>query len=277
MNLVKILKPLEKTAYQLLRSVKANRTTLYAIGATVGVVGTAAASAKAAVKTKEYQEEYADASFAEKAKFIGGLWVMPVVVGGVTIFCIWRGHKIHLEKEASLAAMSAFWKTKYDELDKKISEKLSEEEYKEVKDEIFKENVEKAANERGVNLAALSKGQFWVYDAITGQFMKVTADQMTWATYALNKRFMEGQVVQYNWFLGLLGGRPSELAKDVGWDPNNETFFEMLDYNNGFGIAPWLDVDADHHADINMDPVNSEGLPVAQLFYKYDPFYLYEK
>lgn len=255
-----------RTLNKVFRTVRIKKPTLYAIGATIGVVGTGVTCAKAAVKTKDFLEECEeDVSFKRKVIYVGGMWIMPVVVGGATIFCIWRCHTIHLKREASLAAFGAYWKKKYDELDKKISEKLGEDVNKEIKDEILKDKMEKKDNLPSNQ--GLPPGIFWVYDDITDQFFQTSGNQITWALYNANKRFAEGKDVDYNWLINMIGGKMTTV-EGIGWSPNDDELIDDMNWNLSFGISNWIDVTPDYHVSSN---VFKEGEPIPTLVFSYDP------
>lgn len=263
-----------KSYRQVLALIKSNKTQLYAIGASIGVVATGYTSAKAMLKTKIYSEENPDIGTKEKVFKTMTFWITPVVVGGVTIFCIWRGHKIHLEKEASYAAMSAYWKKKHDELEKKVTEKLSEEDAKEIKEEILKEKVEKKAEEQKVNLGRqLPEGKFWVYDELTDQFIETSGNQLIWAEYQINKDFANWMDVPYNKFLQLIGGRKSDLVKGYGWNMWCEDLVSVMEFN---GMGMWIKLDVDYYFSgykgkeipISKD---KQGTPVGVIKFNYGP------
>ena len=245
-----------------MRFIKANKTTIYAGLASGGVIGTGITWAKAAVKSKEYAEENPEADFKDKVKHNAKIWFIPVTVAGVTIFCIVRGHKIHLEKEASLAAMSAFWKQKHDDLEKKVEEKLGTEQAAEIKEEILQEKMEK----KGVpSSVGLPEGMFWVYDEYSDQFIKTSGNQLTWAMYCVNKRFATYGDVEYNWFLGLIGGYRCDKLKGCGWSWDNETQIEIMEYN---GMGMWIECQPDIFDSFSKQ---KEGAPAAVLTFNYPP------
>lgn len=250
---------------QLLRTVRVNKTTIYATMASIGVIGTGVSAAKAAFKTKEYVDEYwDDSTLKEKIKWVGPVWIMPVVVGGITIFCIWRGHKIHLEKEASLAAMSAYWKKKHDDLEKKVTEKLGEEASKEIKEEIFREKMDTNVE---IPKEKLVKGQFWVYDELSDQLIKTDSQRLIWASYTINQRWAQGLDVEYNWYLTLIGGRESDLVKGVGWSWDNEDQVDCMYYNCG---NYWIDIKPDYFTQEDKNKC-VDGVRIATLLFNNEP------
>lgn len=263
---------LSGTLRSLTKTLKANKTTVYAVGATLGVIGTGYTSAKATLETKEWVDKNPDATTKDKIQHIGQVWIAPVVAGGVTIFCIWRGHKLHLQKEASLGAIGAYYKKKYTDLEKKITEKLGEEESKQIKDEIAQENLQKKDLPATTQQDAMS-GKFWIYDELSDQFMKVDGNRLTWAAYCVNEKFHKYEDVQYNWFLNLLGGVGRDYLKDCGWSMYAEELTDVMDFN---GLGYNIDVQTDYTLRSAADNrLIHEGQTAAMLQFNYLPVVLY--
>lgn len=259
------------TFSRLIRTIKQNRTTFYALGASIGVIGTGYTCAKAAVKTKEHMQKNPNEPTRERVKGVCKIWIVPVFVGGATIFCIWRGEKIHLEREASLATMSAYWQNKYNALDKKVKEKLDSGEYKEIKREIQEEAL---ANKNVPSNAGLPEGMFWVYDELSDQFIRTSGTRLIWAKYTINEQFSAMRDVEYNWVLTLIGGKACDKLKGIGWSWNNDELIETMDWNQSFTHLGhggyWLDVDADYHIIEEKNKVK-DGVPVPFLWCNYQP------
>lgn len=259
------------SANRLFRVLKSNRTTLYAMGASIGVVGTGYTCAKAALKTREYKQKNPNEPRKERVKGMCKIWLVPVAIGGATIFCIWRAEKIHLEREASLATLSAYWQTKYNKLEKKVKEKLSDDEYREIHREIQEETL---AGKNVPSSRGLPEGMFWVYDEMSDQFIKTSGMRITWAKYTINERFSAMRDVEYNWVLSLIGGKTSDKLKGLGWTWDNEELIETMDYNTGFmhlgQSGYWLDICADYHIDDAANKVK-DGVTIPYLWCNYQP------
>ena len=247
---------------------EANKATVYATLASIGVIGTGVTAAKAAIKTKEFNEEFDDATIKEKATYYARVWITPVVVGGVTIFCIWRGEKIHLEREASLAAMGAYWKKKHDELAKKVEEKLGEEGAKEIKEEIFRERMDSGAE---LPTGKIPDGAFWVYDELTDQFILTDPQRFNWALYTINQQFAAMQDVDYNTFLVLIGGKADPKIRQVGWSFMNDGQIETMQYN---GLGMWIEITPEYYS-FRSKNKEIDGVQAAALEFNYPPEYFF--
>lgn len=163
---------------------------------------------------------------------------------GVTVSSIIFCHRIHLDKEASLAAMSAMWERRYRTLENKMEEKVGKEVAEEVKKEALEEEKKVPKRKAKENLLE----EFWIEDKITKQKFKTCSNNFIWVNQYVNEEFAKGRRVIWANIICLLGGKKNGLGEDCGYDPANDEFVEFLDYNeSGYFGYYWFNIFPDKH------------------------------
>lgn len=196
----------------ILKFTEKNLPTILSVLASIGVVGTGVLAYKTG---KKVEEENALGVIESKSAW--KYYIPPVVCGTATIACIIASDRIHFNRETALAAALTFWKTNYNDLDKKIVETLGEDKAKEIKADIQKDHMEKNPPTEKL-LANSGDGKFLCYEPYTEQWFRASKEQLLWAELTANKLFATKGGVKLNDVLELYPGCKRVPAGDkIGW------------------------------------------------------------
>lgn len=208
--------------------------TICAIGAVVGVFVTAYFSGKAAVRVEHTIDP--DMDKKEKAKEYAKAYAKTAVAAGVTSALIIGSDRIHVGKEAMLAGAAVMWKDKFIDLDKKVAEKLGQEEYGKIHREIVDDKI-KEKPYRGP-LPNKEIGEILVYEPYTDQYIITTRERIAFAMLEANEKLQKSFDVRLNYIIKLLGGKWTPEGDKIGWNWENEA----QDYAWSYYGGPWIDM-----------------------------------
>ena len=220
-----LIKPADILAFS-----KEHAPTILSVSACGGVIATGILSYKLGQKGKD-------------AKWTA--YIAPVGCGLFTVACILGSEKMHLNKEAALAAAVAFWKDGYGKLESKMKEAIGEEKVEEIKKEIIKEDMPK--EELKKKAADIPNGKMLCYEPYTKQFFHATKEQLTWAELIANKIFCRNGGTCLNDVLKLLPEcKQAPLGEKIGWFMDDYGCYNASYYYPGTGhqwieFAPYLD------------------------------------
>lgn len=204
MNIAKLIKPDD-----ILKFVQKNLPTILSVAASVGVVGTGFLAFKAGVKKEEANGLGASVKWTA--------YIPPIACGAATIACIISAEKLHLNREAALAAAVAFWKDNYNKLDAKMTEALGEEKAKELKREIVRDDIPKDELKRQAETAT-DDGKMLCYEPYTKQFFRASKEQLLWAELTANKIFAGKGGTKLNDIIELFPGcKKTQVGDSLGW------------------------------------------------------------
>lgn len=216
---------------------------------------------------------------AETWKKLVPIYGPTAVSGAVTIGSIIFCDRIHVGKEAGLAAMSLAWEQRYKALEKKVAQKIGDEAVKDIKKELKKEqkpdqkkSSEGKPQKKSGDVKENLLKEFWVYDPITKQKFKTSLNRIMWTNSLVNERYTKGHVVKWNHIIKWLGGKASPKGDCIGYDPMNEEFVEYIDFNYyGFLGYFWFDISTEMHTD-DAANVKMNGVSIPTLTVNEEPW-----
>ena len=204
---------IKENMHDLLESAQEHSATLCAIGAVAGVFVTAWLSGRAAVKVSRT----IDPNMTRKDKTIlyCKTYAATAVSAGITTGLIVGSDRIHVGKEAVLAAGAAIWKEKAMDLDNKIKEELGEEKANELKKKIVEDKkpdvLEKPDNGRKI----------YCYDPYTDQFFWSSREIITYAMYKANEKLVKDCELTLNFINLILGAKWTKEGEELQWNYDN--------------------------------------------------------
>lgn len=219
-------------------------TILSCIGA-VGVVFTAALTAKAAVKASKILEEAeedkgAKLTVTETVKVVGLRYIPAVVVGVSTIACIFGANILNKRQQASLASAYALINSSYKEYKSKLKELYGEEAHNNIVDAIAAEkcgevyisteNLESVCSQE---IESDTEPRLF-YDEYSGRYFETTIEKVLLAEYHLNRKYALRGFASLNEFYKLLGLETTDYGETVAWDICSENYWIDFDHRKTF-------------------------------------------
>lgn len=217
--------------------VKANASSILTGGAIAGVVVTTVSAVKAAPKLVEHadiakrvkKEMEADGASKDELRLQsmrnGMVYLKdltPTIVSGVgTIACILGLNKVHLRKEAALAAAGILAEDAYKELRAYVPNELS--------DNINERRIKSDLERRALPLYP-GNGDILVCEAYTGQIFWCTKDKVAIAEDKCRERLSKTDECTINYFLQWLGQKDTPAGRTSGWVRNRRRngFIDVL-------------------------------------------------
>ena len=156
-------------------------------------------------------------------------YIPPVIAGLGTLACIIGANKIHLSREAAMAAAVAFYKAAGEEFEDAVFDKFN--------DAGLKENV---LNETNQPLTSNMKIRIW--EPYTKQYFEATQQEILWAELTANKMLHQGGTVTLNDVLKLYSDpkiKHKKYGDQIGWSWDDDSFTELSCYYYAGG---WIDM-----------------------------------
>lgn len=156
-------------------------------------------------------------------------YIPPAIAAVGTIACIIGANKIHLSREAAMAAAVAFYKAAGEEFEDAVFDKFN--------DAGLKENV---LNENNQPLTGNMKIRIW--EPYTKQYFEATQQEILWAELTVNKMLHQGGTVTLNDVLKLYSDpkiKHKEYGDMIGWSWDDDSFQELSCYYYAGG---WIDM-----------------------------------
>lgn len=226
--------------YDVVNFFKRNGGTILTGIASIGVVGTAYLTGKAAVKAEKKLEELGDEATAkEKVKALTPIYILPISAGAATIACMFGANTISRKQQASMLAAGALIEETYRKYKNKAEELLGDSvvDASNAKDDISRSPAEIKDDERLFYYNYYENGEYPEY----GSYFTLTKLKVLNAEMELNRLFILRSRVTLNDFLRLLDLRPMEGGDEIGW--SSELGTQYLGYS-------WIDFE---HFDTTLD------------------------
>lgn len=179
----------------------------------VGVTGVAAAKCHENAIKKETKKEKLKA------------YAPAIASGAVTALCIVSSHRISSREIAALSATASYAIANRNKLEEKIKPYLTEQEAKEIKQEVTKVSVP-----RGPSIEWTGCGTMKFIEAYSGRMFYSSMENVLAAETKLSNRFSDGEYVSYNTFYELLGLVQTKFGDEFGWIPD-EDYYDYKDPN----------------------------------------------
>ena len=191
-------------------------TILTCIGA-AGVIFTAVASGKAAIKAKEKLEELPeDADVKEKAKVVLPIMVKPAILACGTMWVIFRANKIALRRNAALLAAYTLSSRRLEEYEDKVVETIGEGKNKKIKDAIAEDHVEQNPPTNDILLDE-DTSKCICFDELNGRYFKIVPEKINEAIDKCNSCLKNDGFVSLNDLYQELNLPPVKNGDSLGW------------------------------------------------------------
>lgn len=218
-----------------------NAPAILSVVASVGVVVTAALTAKAVPKAQETVKEWTEEKHDELTKFEKVQasvkhYIPAAVSGAVTIGCIVASHKISEQQIAALAGAAAITKRAYDNYKQKNIELYGEENHNRILEELAVEKAKDVNLTAGTHLTVTSldsdtdERKHLFYDVYTETYFESIMSKVLQAEYHLNRNMTLGADVNLDMWCDFLGIERKDGGDKVGWAWTDE--FQWIDFDH---------------------------------------------
>lgn len=207
-------------------AVKNAPTILTCVGA-AGVILTAVASGKAAIKAKKVLDEMPeDAETKDKVKAVAPIIVKPAFLACGTIWVIFSANKIALRRNAALVAAYTLTSRQFEEYEEKVIETVGKNKNKKVKDAIAEDTVTKNPPPETV-VFSNEEGMTVCLDRYSGRYFKADIETVRKVINDINEIMVKDGFVALNEFYERLGLTGVKNGEDVGWNVNYDDLVDI--------------------------------------------------
>lgn len=182
-------------------------------------------------------------SYLEEAKVLAPAIIPPVITGVASIACVLAAHKIQSDRKAAVLTAYSLSEKTLTEYQRKVIEKLGEEQHEEILKEATKDIVRNDVPEGfDHEKYVVPEGMVRIYDNVTGRYFFSTKERVMKAESEINKRLLNEVRVPLQEFYYAMGMEERfNLGEILGWDLSSP-------YANDNGpldvwFAPMLDDD----------------------------------
>lgn len=210
-----------------------NSAAIMAGVAAVGLIATAVTSFRAGGKTilalserKKELEALLDSEdikmkkkgITETAKIVAPIVLPSVVLGGVSIACIFGSHSASRRRIAALSAAYSISESAVKDLEGTMKKLLGEKKAKEIKDAVVKEKMkdEKAPDNKEIIITG--KGDVLCKDMYSGRYFRSNADRIGKAINWASAEIRDTMYISLNEFYDQLSIPRIPLGDDIGWN-----------------------------------------------------------
>lgn len=198
--------------------------TILTICGGVGVVATAAATGRATLKASKLLEELEYTSdhkptTGEKAKIIIPRYIPPALMCAGTMFCIFGAHKMHLQKQAALAAAYALVDGQLKEYRDKVVEEIGPKKAEAIQDKIAQDKITKnPPSENGLNVIRTKYGDILFMDSFTSRYFYSSYEAVEKAKIKVTRIAQAHMCASLNDFYEALEIPPCDVGDMLGWN-----------------------------------------------------------
>lgn len=196
-----------------------------------GTIKTVRTIDKLTMKEDSVFEQHVDT--VDKVKAVAKYWVAPTILLGGTILCICELNKVHLNKEAALAAMGAMWRTKYIDL-KEAVDNAGDRSCEKIEEQTLQKELQRASQNAGGPVQPVS-GTLLCWEPYSRQFFHATEQQLLWAELTANKEHADRGFLSLNDLLSLLPEcKKVDFGDNFGWFPSSDPDRWVYDRGTAF-------------------------------------------
>lgn len=155
-------------------------------------------------------------------------YISTALTFAATVTCIAAANRIHLGKEAALAAAVAFYKTYGEDFEDAVFDKFS--------DAGLRANVMDEVNAPSMNM------KLRIWEPYTKQYFEASQKEILWAELTANKMLQQRGTVTVNDVLKLYSDPKLKMKKcgdKIGWSWDDDMFNELSGYYYAGG---WIDM-----------------------------------
>lgn len=213
-------------------------TILTTVGA-IGVVGTAVLTAKATTKANDILEEATiekgeKLTVKEKIVAAGPSYIPAILMGTVTVSCIFAANVLNKRHQAALVSAYAMLDQSYKQYQSKVEEFYGEGSNENIKNEIAKDEYKKVS-------IRVDDGKELFYDDYSKRYFESTKEKVKQAEYTLNRNLVMRDYAYLNEWYDELDLDLLDEGYKLGW-----TMGQCMDMY----WQPWIDF---AHSKIELD------------------------
>lgn len=199
-----------------------NGPTILTISASVGVVTTAWTAGRTGMKCARVLEELEYSSdhkptMVEKAKKVAPHAIAPALCGAATIACIIGAHKMHIHREAALAAAYTILDSRYKKYKDEVISEIGEKKENRLKDQAAQKTVNETYNE-GLNIIRTGYGDILFMDSWSGRYFYSSYEHIERAKLKISELAMNNMSVSVNELYDALEIPPIGGGEFMGWN-----------------------------------------------------------
>ena len=195
--------------------------TILTFSAVGGVGMTAWLSARSSIRVQDIclELEYTSDHKPTRKEKIKASWrelIPPVVMGGATIACIIFAHRIHLQRQAAIAAAYSVLSDKYHEYRQEVINEIGDKKENRIQDTIAQNKVNNTYT--GLNIIQTRFGNVLFVDAWSGRYFYSSYDAVKTAALTITDIAQRDMCASLNEFYTALEIPQTEHCDLIGWN-----------------------------------------------------------
>lgn len=195
-----------------------NAPTLLTCAGAAGVILTAVASGKAAIKAKKVLDEMPEGTDTlDKVKAVAPIIAKPAFLACGTMWVIFSANKVALRRNAALVAAYTLSSNRLEEYENKVVETIGENKNKKIKDAIAEDSVEKTQMPETI-VFSNSEGKTICFDRWSGQYFNADIEYIRSVQNDLDDLLLQNDFVALNEYYERLGMNTVANGEDIGWN-----------------------------------------------------------
>lgn len=198
--------------------------TALTFSAVAGVGATALLTGRAAIKAKDISVEMHytydhEPTKKEIVKKTAPEFIPPVLMGAATIACILGAHKIHLQRQAAIAAAYSMVSDRYKEYRTEVVKEIGETKENRIQNTMAQNKVDASyTGESGLNVIRTPYGNVLFMDSFSGRYFYSSYEAVEKAKIKVTQIAQSEICVSLNDFYDALGIPVIDGGAMLGWD-----------------------------------------------------------
>ena len=153
-----------------------------------------------------------------KFKAAAPYFISPTITAAATIACILGAHKIHLQREAALAAAYTLMDSRYKEYRDQVLSEIGEKKENRLHDQAAQKRVNETYPENGLNIIRTKYGDVLFMDSFTGRYFYSSYEHVERCKLDLTALAQKEMCASLNDFYDLLEIPAVDGGKMLGWN-----------------------------------------------------------
>lgn len=205
---------------KIIKALKQHSPTILTCIGSIGVVATAALTAKSTIKAVRIYDDVKqnNPSTSDLVKTILPHYIPPIMVGLASIISIVGANAMNRRQQAVITSAYILLDQTYKEYKNKVKDVLGEEAEHKVEASIAEEKIKKA------NITPVGENLLF-YEPYYGQIFQRTMLEVQDAEYKLNQKFATEGEASLNDFFEFLGLSKTDTGDSIGWSQENSYDF----------------------------------------------------
>lgn len=212
---------------QMGRVVIQNAPTILAIASGIGVVTTAVVGVKTGIKASRVLEELEYTSpepptTKDKIKAVAPKSIPLILSGSATIFCIFAARKMHLQRQAAVAAALVAANNRFEEYRGQVLKEVGKEKENRLMNNAAQERINKNPpsnnGENGMNLIRTRFGDILFMDSFSGRYFLSSYEAVNKAIIQVTKIAQRDMWANLNDFYDALEIPQTDGGEMLGWN-----------------------------------------------------------